>query len=72
MNPIWYEIPAVIVMLAFVCVVVIRAFTAPVSPDEDRTDIFMRRQLPGASTRNDMLTERAQRKTSANGGVYRT
>jgi hypothetical protein len=49
MNPIWFEIPSVIVVLVFVGVVVIRAFTAPVSPEGDRVDIFMRRQLPGAS-----------------------
>ncbi len=49
MNPIWYEIPAVIVVLAFVGIVLIRAFTAPVSADADRVDMLMRRQLPGAS-----------------------
>jgi len=49
MNPIWYEIPAVIVVLAFVGVVLIRAFTAPISSDADRVDMLMRRQLPGAS-----------------------
>ncbi|WP_213777875.1 hypothetical protein [Caballeronia sp. dw_276] len=50
MNPIWYEIPAVVVVLAFVGIVLIRAFTAPVSADADRVDMLMRRQLPNAST----------------------
>jgi hypothetical protein len=46
MNPAWFEIPAVVIILMFVCIVVIRAFTAPVSRSEDSVDIFMRLHLP--------------------------
>jgi hypothetical protein len=49
MNPTWFEIPAVVVILMFVCIVVVRAFTAPVSGADDPVDIFMRRHLPNDS-----------------------
>jgi hypothetical protein len=58
MNPIWFEIPSVVVVLMFVGIVVIRAFTAPVSPEGDRIDIFMRRQLPGASAADAQRTQK--------------
>ncbi|AMH43230.1 MULTISPECIES: hypothetical protein [Burkholderiaceae] len=61
MNPIWYEIPSVVVVLVFVGIVLIRAFTAPVSQDDDRIDIFMRRQLPGGASAADARpTEKSQ------------
>jgi hypothetical protein len=60
MNPIWFEIPSVIVVLVFVGIVVIRAFTAPVSPEGDRVDIFMRRQFPGASAADAQRTQKTQ------------
>jgi hypothetical protein len=41
------EIPAVIVILLFVCFVLVRAFTSPVARHDERPDIFMRRHTPG-------------------------
>ena len=58
MNPIWFEIPSVVVVLVFVGIVVIRAFTAPVLPEGDRIDIFMRRQLPGTSAADAQRTQK--------------
>lgn len=52
MNPTWFEIPAVVVILVLVGIVVIRAFTAPLPGAEDPVDIFMRRHLPDDSMRN--------------------
>jgi hypothetical protein len=52
MNPTWFEIPAVVVILMFVCIVVVRAFTAPVSGSDDPVDIFMRRHIPNDPSLN--------------------
>jgi hypothetical protein len=47
MNHILLEIPAVIVILLFVCFVLVRAFTTPVESTDDRGDIFMTRHTAG-------------------------
>lgn len=45
MNQILFEIPAVIVILAFVCFVLIRAFTSPLPRQGNRMGIFMQRDM---------------------------
>jgi hypothetical protein len=44
-NHSFFEIPAVIVILAFVCFVLIRAFTSPLPRRGNRTGIFMQRDM---------------------------
>jgi hypothetical protein len=53
MNPICFEIAAVVVILMFVGIVVIRAFTAPVSTSDDPVDMFMRRHIPKHTSPDD-------------------
>jgi hypothetical protein len=50
MNHILLEIPAVIVILLFVCFVLVRAFTSPVARADDRPDIFMTQHTPDNAT----------------------
>jgi hypothetical protein len=44
-NQTLFEIPAVIVILSFVCFVLIRAFTSPLPRQGNRTGIFMQRDM---------------------------
>jgi hypothetical protein len=53
MNPVWFEIAAVVVILMFIAIVVIRAFTAPVSASDDPVDMFMRRHIPNHNSPDD-------------------
>ena len=53
MNAICFDIAAVVIILLFVGIVVMRAFTAPVSTSDDPVDMFMRRHIPNHDSPND-------------------
>ncbi len=53
MSHILFEIPAVIVILSFVCFVLVRAFTSPVPRTDERLDIFMKRHAAGNTSQPD-------------------
>jgi hypothetical protein len=55
MNHILLEIPAVVVILLFVCFVLLHAFTSPVPKNDDRLDIFMTRDTARNTSQSNPL-----------------
>jgi hypothetical protein len=71
MNHILFEIPAVIVILLFVCFVLIRAFTSPVEQTDNRADIFMTRHTVGNSSQGDSPNRPVRDREPSGSGTYR-
>jgi hypothetical protein len=69
MSHILFEIPAVIVILSFVCFVLIRAFTSPVPRTDERLDIFMKQHSAGNTSQpNSPNRSTLDREPSGSGG----